>query len=51
MSGEEEIVGLKKKGKGMVRRCLGKNVNFGFEKLLIKYDEKFIRKNNENCFI
>lgn len=51
VSGEEETVGLKKKGKGMARRCSGKNVNFGSEKLLIKYDEKFIRKNNENCFI
>ena len=35
----------------MTGRCSGKNVNFGSEKLLIKYCEKCIMKNNETCFI
>lgn len=52
MGGEERDSGVeKKKGKEMTGRCSGKHVNFGSEKLLIKYCEKCIMKNNENCFI
>lgn len=48
---KKETMGFLKKGKEVTGRCSGKNINFRPEKLLIKYNEKFTKKNNKICFI